>query len=347
MFDDFLSNKNSWHNTEGPLSRIIFSSRLRLARNLADVPFPWKATTAQKEAICKKIEENYRKIPILKDSFFVRMEDVAELDREFLLERHLLSREFLTSLKGKALIVSSDERISIMINEEDHFRIQFITAGFELKKCWQILNEIDTQLSKIFSFAFDQQIGYLTACPTNVGTALRTSCMLHIPALVLTKRINKMLEFMAKISFTARGFFGEGTQALGNFFQISNQGSLGFSEEELIENISSVVNQIKDQELEARDILLKKHRISLEDNVWRAFGMLRHARLMNSKEALAHLSMLSLGIDLDIIKNLERQTINELFTIIQPAHLQKIENKILKEEERDYIRAKILREKLS
>ncbi|MCM8831896.1 MAG: protein arginine kinase, partial [Candidatus Omnitrophica bacterium] len=328
MFDDFLLNKKSWHNTESHLPTIIFSSRLRLARNLVDMPFPWKATIAQKEAICKKVEENYKKIPFLKDSLFVRMEEVSELDREFLLERHLVSREFLTSLKGKALIVSLDERISIMINEEDHFRIQFIMEGLELKKCWQILNEIDNQLNKIFSFAFDPQLGYLTVCPTNVGTALRTSCMVHIPALVLTKRINKILEFIAKISFTARGFYGEGTQALGNFFQISNQGSLGFSEEELIENLTSVVNQIKDQELNAREILFKKHRLSLEDNIWRAFGLLRYARLINSKEALTHLSMLSLGIDLGIIKNLKRQIINELFAIIQPAHLQKIENKI-------------------
>lgn len=347
MFDEFLSNQNSWHNTVGPFSEIIFSSRVRLARNLEDMPFTWRATVSEKEAILKRVEENYSKVNLLKDSLFVRMEETTELDRQFLLERHLISQEFLSSLKGKALIVSSDERIAIMINEEDHFRMQFITSGFDLHKAWEVLNEIDTNLNKFFSFAFSHDFGYLTACPTNVGTALRASCMLHIPALVITKRINKILEFLAKISFTARGFFGEGTQALGNFFQISNQASLGFTEEELIDNLSSVVKQIKDQELEARELLLKKHRLSLEDSIWRAFGILKNARLINSKEALSHLSMLSLGLDMGIIKNIKRETINNLFTIIQPAHLQKIENKTLKEEERDYIRAMILREKLN
>jgi protein arginine kinase len=347
MFESFLTNQESWLNGKGPSSEIIFSSRVRLARNFSDFPFPSRATPTQKESISKRIQDAYLKVKMLKKSTFIMMEEVDDLDKQFLLERHLISQEHLTSLKGKGVIVSPDERIAIMINEEDHLRMQVITSGFDLKTCWQILNDIDTDLSKIFGFAFLPDLGFLTACPTNVGTALRVSCMLHIPALVLTKRINKILELLTKISFTARGLFGEGTQALGDFFQISNQGSLGLSEQELIDNLSGVVNQVREQEMGAREDLLKKYKLSLEDNVWRALGLLRHCRLISSKEALSHLSMLSLGLDLGIIKGIKRELINSLFVIIQPAHLQKIEAKALKEEERDYIRASILRDKLA
>jgi protein arginine kinase len=234
-----------------------------------------------------------------------------------------------------------------MINEEDHLRMQVMTSGFDLKFCWQVIDEIDNELSKYVEFAFSMPFGYLTACPTNVGTALRASCMLHLPALVLTKRIGKVLELLAKILFTTRGLFGEGTQALGDFFQVSNQASLGLCETELIDNLSGVVKQVKEQEVDARNLLFKKHKFNLEDNIWRSFGILKNCRLISSKEALSHLSMLCLGSDLGIINNIKRELINSLFISIQPAHLQKIEAKELREEERDYTRAQILRDKLS
>jgi protein arginine kinase len=240
-----------------------------------------------------------------------------------------------------------------MINEEDHLRMQVIAAGFDLNNCWETLNEIDNLLSKKVPFSFSSDLGYLTACPTNVGTGLRASCMLHLPALILTKRINKILELLARISFTTRGLFGEGTQALGNFFQISNQVSLGLSEQELIDNLIGVVNQVKTQEMDARDTLMKKLRPNLEDSIWRALGILRNSRLISSKEALGHLSILSLGLDLGIIKDNDifaqgdgKGLINSLFMMIQPAHLQKIESKSLKGAQRDYVRAEILRKKL-
>ncbi|MDD5194723.1 MAG: protein arginine kinase [Candidatus Omnitrophica bacterium] len=346
MFENLLTNQDSWLNGKGPSSEIVFSSRVRLARNFADKVFPSRAATSVKEDIRNTMEEIYSRVSALRGSTFVRMEDLEELSRQFLLERHLISQEHMASPKGKGLIVSADERIALMINEEDHLRMQVITSGFDLAACWQVLDGIDTELSGMVNFSFLPDLGYLTSCPTNVGTALRASCMLHIPALVLTKRINKILELLVKISFTARGLFGEGTQALGDFFQISNQGSLGLSEGELIDNLSGVVNQVKEQEIDARDNLLKKYKFSLEDNVWRAFGVLKNCRLIGSKEALSHLSMLSLGLDLGIIKGIKREVINSLFIIIQPAHLQRIEGKLLKEEERDYIRASILRERL-
>ncbi|MBU2102821.1 MAG: protein arginine kinase [Candidatus Omnitrophota bacterium] len=346
MFENLLTNENSWLNGKGPSSEIVFSSRVRLARNFADIPFPSRASGAQKENVCATIEGVIDNLGLLKRSSFVRMENVDEIDRQLLLERHLISQEHSISPKAKGLIVSNDERIALMVNEEDHVRLQVITSGFDLAHCWNIARQIDDELDHLVDFAFLPDLGYLTSCPTNTGTALRASCMLHIPALVLTKRINKILELLVKISFTARGLFGEGTQALGDFFQISNQGSLGLSEQEIIDNLSGVVNQVKEQEIASRDSLVKKYKFSLQDNVWRAFGILKHCRLIGSKEALSHLSMLSLGLDLGIIRGIRRELINSLFLMIQPAHLQKIENKPLKEEERDFIRASILRERL-
>jgi len=353
MFKYLLNNKDSWVNGKGPEAEIVFSSRIRLARNIANLPFPSQANNAQKIKVLDKAKEVYPKISSLKSSSFVNMAELNSLDSQFLVERHLISQEHAVNSKGKGLIMSKDEKISIMVNEEDHFRSQVILSGFDLKKCWQILDQVDKDLEKKISFSFLSDLGYLTACPTNLGTALRASCMLHLPALAFTKRINKILELLTRISFTTRGLFGEGTQALGNFFQISNQVSLGLSETELIDNLIGVVNQVKVQEIDARNFLLKKHKISLEDNVWRALGILRNSRLISSREALSHLSILCLGLDLGIIKNIDlsskekgRNIINNLFIIIQPAHLQKMESKVLEEKERDYMRAEILRKKL-
>lgn len=359
MFEDFLTNQESWLNYEGDAGDIVFSSRVRLARNFSQYPFPFRASKSKKESVLAKMKEVYCTVDALKESIFVQMQDLNDLDRQFLLERHLISKEHLSSLGGKGLIVSKDERIAIMINEEDHLRMQMLTFGFDLEQCWRKLDDVDTQLSRKIDFAFMPDLGYLTVCPTNLGTAMRVSCMLRLPALVLTKRINKILELLAKISFTVRGLFGEGTAAYGDLFQISNQVCLGIPEREVIENLSAVVNQIREQEIEARQALLKKQKLEVEDGVWRALGILRNCRLINTKEALSHLSMLSLGLDLGIIKNIvesdgpaensgqaDRARLSNLFMIIQPAHLQKIEGKMLKEKERDYIRAGIIRERL-
>lgn len=346
MFEQFLNNADTWLNGRGPFSEIIFSSRIRLARNFSDYPFPSRASKYQKKEILSKVETIYSKISGLKSGVFLRMEDVNTLDKQFLIERHLISQEHSCGFDEKGLIILPDEKLSIMVNEEDHLRMQAITSGLDLKKCWESINAIDNELASSLGFAFMPNLGYLTSCPTNVGTALRASCMLHLPALTFTKRINKILELLTKISFTTRGFFGEGTQALGDFFQISNQVSLGVSEPEIIDNLEGVVSQVKEQEIDARKDLLKKHKVNLEDNVWRSFGIVKNCRLISSKEALSHLSILSLGLDLGIIKKIDRKLLNSLFIIIQPAHLQKIEGRALKEKERDFIRAQILREKL-
>jgi protein arginine kinase len=347
MFEELLNNKDTWLSGTGPFSEIIFSSRVRLARNFSDYPFPLRANPAQKEKILEAMKSASAKISILKGARFLHMDEIDDIDRQFLLERHLISQEHMHAAKGKGLILSLDEKIALMINEEDHLRMQAIASGFDLKKAYETINIIDDSIAEFVDFSFMPNLGYLTSCPTNVGTALRASCMLHLPALTFTKRINKVLELLAKISFATRGFFGEGTQALGDFFQISNQISLGLSESEVVDNLAGVVNQVKEQEIDAREILLKKHKINLEDNVWRSFGVLLNCRLISSKEALSHLSILSLGLDLGIINRISRELLNNLFLMIQPAHLQKIEARALKEGERDFIRAQILREKLS
>lgn len=346
MFEDFLKNKKKWLNLKGFRSQIVISSRLRLARNIKDYPFPARANIKQKEKILQELKEIYPQVKEFNPAIFVKMDELDLLDRQFLLERHLVSQEHMTDLRGTGLIISLDEKLSLMINEEDHIRLQVLLPGFDLERMWRLINRVDDVLSEKISFAFLPDIGYLTSCITNVGTALRASCMLHLPALILTKRINKIFELLTKLSFTARGLFGEGTQALGNFFQISNQVSLGLSEKELIDNLYGIVVQIEEQEESAREVLLKKHKNNLEDSVWRALGILRTARLITTKEALSHLSLLRLGLDLGIIKRIKTNLINNLFIVIQPAHLQKIEGRILGEKERDYIRAVFLRHKL-
>ncbi|MBD3246273.1 MAG: protein arginine kinase [Candidatus Omnitrophica bacterium] len=354
MFDEFLSNSKSWLNGKGPSSGIVFSSRIRLARNLAAYPFVGRASFQQKNQILKKIQQAHAQIPLLSRALYLRMTEIEDVDKQFLLERHLVSREHLTSPRGRGLLVSRDEKIAVMINEEDHLRMQAVTSGFNLQECWELLNSIDDRFSKTVGYAFSPELGYLTACPTNVGTGLRGSCMLHLPALVLTKKINKILDLLTKISFTIRGLFGEGTQALGNFFQISNQVRLGLSEREIIENLTGVVNQVKSQEMDARRFLLRKYKLKMEDGVWRALGLLRNCRLVSTQESLEHLSMLSLGLDLGIIKDSHlcekgkgRELLNNLFLSVHPAHLQKIEHKVLNEKERDSVRADVLRERLS
>ncbi len=346
MFEEFLDNKDSWINKKEFSDRVVFSSRLRLARNLTDFPFPSRLNDSAAKLLISKFNHVKSFFKNGENFIFVNISDLDSQDKEFLLERHLVSQHFLCLEKG-GLIFSSDEKISIMINEEDHLRLQVIEAGFDLKKGWEKLNQIDDSFARKFSYAFMPDLGYLTSCPTNAGTALRASCMLHLPGLIFTKKIEKVLQFLTKISFTIRGFFGEGSRSLGDFFQISNQISLGVNEEEIIDNLTRVVSQVSQHELDARQLLLKKFKTNLEDTVWRALGVMRNSRLINCKETLKHLSALSLGIDLGIIREVKKEVVKSLFITTQPVHIQKIEGRILNQKERDFLRAKLLREKLS
>ncbi|MBF0485291.1 MAG: protein arginine kinase [Candidatus Omnitrophica bacterium] len=344
--NDLIHHTGEWLRATGPNGNIVLSSRIRLARNLAAFPFTNRAGKKDFEAILKMVEGAIAEIPYFKDSAFFHLNELDNIDRQFLVERHLMSHDHASNPQGKGLIVSKEEALSVMVNEEDHLRLQVMQSGFNLDATWDTINAIDNALSEKLSFAFLPEWGYLTACPTNTGTAMRGSVMVHLPALVMTRQINKVLMAIAKLSFASRGFYGEGTQAIGNFYQISNQVSLGHSERDIIQNIQGLIRQIIEQEEQARQALLVQNRSALEDKIYRAWGVLRNARIISSQETIELLSMVRLGVDVGIIEGLDHKILNELFIMIQPAHLQKIEAKKLNTFERDTKRAQVIREKL-
>jgi protein arginine kinase len=344
--DDLIHHTGEWLKGTGPSSHIVMSSRIRLARNLAKIPFPNRASKKALQDVVDNLQQAMKEIDFFKSATMFLMSDLDNIDKQFLIERHLMSHEHAANSEGKALVVSDEEVLSVMVNEEDHLRIQVMQSGLNLSETWNIINAVDDSLSRKLDYAYLGNWGYLTACPTNTGTAMRGSVMLHLPALVMTKQINKVLAAIAKLSFASRGFYGEGTQARGNIYQISNQVSLGHSEEDIIQNINGLIRQVIEQEEQARQALLLQNRAMLEDKIFRSLGVLKNAYIISSQETIELLSMVRLGIDLGIITIVDRATINELFITIQPAHLQKIEGKKLSSAARDTRRATLIREKL-
>lgn len=344
--DDLIHHTGEWLKGTGPSSHIVMSSRIRLARNLAKIPFPNRASKKALQDVVDNLQQAMKEIDFFKSATMFLMSELDNIDKQFLIERHLMSHEHATNSEGKALVVSDEEVLSVMVNEEDHLRIQVMQSGLNLSETWNIINAVDDSLSRKLDYAYLGNWGYLTACPTNTGTAMRGSVMLHLPALVMTKQINKVLAAIAKLSFASRGFYGEGTQARGNIYQISNQVSLGHSEEDIIQNINGLIRQVIEQEEQARQALLLQNRAMLEDKIFRSLGVLKNAYIISSQETIELLSMVRLGIDLGIITIVDRATINELFITIQPAHLQKIEGKKLSSAARDTRRATLIREKL-
>lgn len=344
--EQLLTHTGEWLRGTGPSANIVMSSRIRLARNLANCPFPSRSTKKELETTLNSVEQALKHISFLKGATLFRMNELDQIDRQLLVERHLMSHEHSSNPEGKGLLVSSEEVVSIMINEEDHLRIQVMRSGLNLTEGWDIINDIDDSLSKELGFSYIENWGFLTSCPTNTGTAMRGSVMMHLPALVMTKQINKVLAAISKLSFASRGFYGEGTQASGNFYQISNQVSLGHSELDIIQNINGLIRQVIEQEEQARQALLIQNRPMLEDKICRCWGLLKTARIISSQEAIELFSMVRLGVDMGIIKDVNHKALNELFIVIQPAHLQKIEGKKLNAFERDTKRASVIRQKL-
>lgn len=344
--NDLLNHTSEWLKGTGPNSDIVISSRIRLARNMEGFAFSHWANKKQGEEALKIIEEAIPKVNFLKQTTIFELTDLDSIDKQFLVERHLMSLEHAQRPDHKAIAIDNEEIVSIMVNEEDHIRMQVMQSGFNLFEAWNIINEIDDGMSKELPFAFSPDWGYLTACPTNTGTGMRGSVMLHLPALVMARQIDRVLAAIAKLSFATRGLYGEGTQASGNFFQISNQVSLGHSEDEIIASINGVIRQIIEQENQTREALLSKNRAVLEDRINRSLGILKSAHIISSQETIELLSMVRLGVDLGILKDINRAVINELFIITQPAHLQKIENKKLSSQERDVKRAELIRDRL-
>ena len=345
--NDLLNHTSEWLKGSGPNADIVISSRIRLARNLEKIPFPHWAGKDKREEVLKTIEQALSGLEHLKQGVILRLAGMDNLDKQFLVERHLMSLEHAQKTNYKAIAVDSEEVLAVMVNEEDHIRMQVMQSGFNLFEAWNIINQIDDYLAKGLRFAFSPEWGYLPACPTNPGTGMRGSVMLHLPALVMTRQVDRVLAAIAKLSFTTRGLYGEGTQATGNFFQISNQVSLGRSEPEIIDSINGIIQQIIEQENQAREAISAKNKPVLEDRINRSLGILKSARIISSQETAELLSMLRLGIDMGVIKDIDRRRVNELFIITQPAHLQKLESKKLSSEERDVKRAELIRNKLN
>lgn len=344
---ELARTNGEWLRGCGPEPDIVISSRIRLARNLADYPFISKAAPNDLGEIEKVLSSAALKLSIPAELQYFDVSKLEKLDRQFLVERQLISREHADSQGARSVVVDKSEQVSLMINEEDHLRIQVLNSGLNLEAAWERINQIDDELSNAITFAFHEKLGYLTACPTNVGTGMRVSVMMHLPALVLTRQVDKLFRSLQKISLAVRGLYGEGTQAMGDFYQISNQVTLGRGEGELVKQVREVIPTIIEYERKARHFLVNESQETLHDRVSRAYGILRTAQTISSEETMHLLSSVRMGVNLGMIDDLEIPTVNKLFINTQPAHLQKINGVELNTADRNIERARYLRMNLN
>ncbi|MGG4037523.1 protein arginine kinase [Heyndrickxia ginsengihumi] len=339
---------SSWMNNDGPDSDIVLTSRIRLARNLKNYLFPTVFDLNEAREIVNHVKAAIedKDIAAIKGFEFLKMDELTSLEKRVLVEKHLISPLLANNSPEAAVILSGDEDISIMINEEDHIRIQCLSPGLQLRETLKNAWEIDDLLEQHVDYAFDEKLGYLTSCPTNVGTGIRASVMVHLPGLVLTRQMNRLIPAIHQLGLVVRGIYGEGSEAIGNIFQISNQMTLGKSEEEIVTDLTSVIKQIIAQERSAREALIQSSNIQLEDRVYRSLGVLKYSRVMETKEAAQCLSDVRLGIDLGYIQNVSKHILNELMIITQPGFLQQYAGRTLRPYERDIRRATLIRERL-
>lgn len=339
-----------WLRGRGPQSDIVISSRVRLARNIAGYPFVNRARPRELEEVLNRCRDEMLAGQLGQDLAWVDLPESTTLDRQLLVERHLISRQHasIADHLPSAVVIGADEAVSVMINEEDHLRVQVLRSGMQLTDAFAQINQIDDQLEQKIDFAFSPRLGYLTACPTNVGTGIRVSVMLHLPALKLTGEIEKVRRAARDMHLAVRGLFGEGSEAMGDLYQISNQTTLGRSEQDLLADFEvTIVPQIIGYEQRAREALLSQRPDQLDDKIWRAWGVLTHARVLGTDEVLSLLSHLRLGVNMGRIDTVDIRTINELFLLAQPAHLQRLTNTELPPDVRRQVRAKIVRERLA
>ncbi len=344
--DSLTHTCGEWLRGTGPESDIVISSRIRLARNLAAFPFTNRASAHQKAEIEALLRDRIAKLELDPALAYVNVPSLSSLDRQFLVERQLISRELAASEGPRGVALGPRETVSLMVNEEDHVRLQVMRSGFALDETWKDIDRVDDLLEQRISYAFSEEFGYLTACPTNVGTGMRASVMLHLPGLVLTKQVEKVFRALQKINLAVRGLYGEGSRASGDFYQISNQVTLGKAETTILSEIREVIPQIINYERQARTTLVRETRQALQDRVSRAFGTLCSATMMTSEETMDLLSSVRLGVNLGLLDDLTIPTVNELFIHTQPAHLQKLMGAPLDGEERNAARARYLRTRL-
>lgn len=333
-----------WAREAGEQGDVVISSRVRLARNLRGRPFPAHADEGQLEGILGQVEAAVARTG--SSLRMTRLSGMSPVDRLVLVEKHLISPQFADRPEYRAVVLRDDEAVSIMVNEEDHLRIQTIIAGLQLTSAWRLADQLDDLLEEHLDYAFDEHKGYLTACPTNVGTGMRASLMLHLPGLIMIDQARKVLSALAHLGFNVRGLYGEGSESHGGLFQVSNQVTLGQSEEETINTLLSACRQVIEHERGARQALLRESKTQLEDRLWRSYGILANARMISSDEALRLLSDLKLGLDLGVISGIPAQVAKELVVLTRVGLLQKIAGKDLGPAERDFYRAAMIREKL-
>ena len=343
--DELVRRPGAWLAAGGDTA-IVISSRVRLARNLSGVPFPAWAKEPDCIRAWNDLVPVLSALPCLSAPLVLSMADLGLVDRLVLRERHLISIEMSEKGKGCGVVMRHDETVAIMVNEEDHLRLQAMRPGLQVQSLWEEIDAIDTQVEERVRFAFSPQLGYLTACPTNVGTGLRASVMLHLPGLRLINEIDPVIKGLSKVGLAVRGLLGEGTEAFGNMFQISNQTTLGESEDAIIRRLIQIVGEVVDHERNARARLQEQKPDVVMDRVGRAYGVLCHAHVLTSGEALDLLSALRLGVELGLIRNLDTPAINELMVLTQPGHLQKIEGVELEAGQRDIVRARIMRQSI-
>ena len=346
MFEKMISHKPPWLVTPPTTKPIAISSRIRLARNMSDIPFPGRCTDKQREEVILRVKKAAKKTDLLQKAEVLMLDSLSNIDKQFLVERHLVSPEFAQQTSPSAVIISKDETCSLMINEEDHIRMQILRSELNLEEAWEMINKFDSELEKSLPYAFSSKYGYLTACPTNVGTGLRASTMLHLPALVHEHKIGSVMSAVGKIGIAVRGLYGESSDSKGNMFQISNQITLGQDEESIVNQLHQIILRIIDHENKLRETLIVNKPYQIKNDVGRAYGTLKYAEILTSEEATNLLSSLLIGADLQVFNEVDRATVNELLIDIQPAHLQKMKGQELSSEERDIYRAKIIRTRL-
>lgn len=341
------SSSSPWMDGSGDLSDVVISSRVRLARNLTDTPFPHLLEGKDALEVLNKVFSAVERINARGGwgkLECIHLGDVSPLDRQVLVEKHLISPQHAQDGTGKGLVLSRDEKIAIMVNEEDHLRLQCLYSGLELEEAWITASGIDDLLDEWLDFAYDGQIGFLTACPTNAGTGLRASVMVHLPALAIGDEIPRVLGAVNKLGLVVRGLFGEGTQVQGNVYQISNQITLGQTEKEIIENLALVAKQVVSEEKRFRESLYKTRRVELEDRIFRSWGILTNARSLSSSEAIKLWSDVRLGVELGLIPGLTTKQVNEVLVLVQPNFVQRAFGRTMQPEERDVKRADLIRQ---
>lgn len=348
LFDDLLNTPAKWMVESRDEHDIVLTSRIRLARNLTATPFPGWATRQQRADTLAQTSAEARQLAAMKGGYYAELSELDQQKKQLLVERHLISRELAARAEGCAVLVSRTQNASILFNEEDHLRLQYILPGIQLKKAWAAVSKIDSELEDRLPYAYNTRLGYITACPTNLGTGMRASVMMHLPGLVISEQMQQVVQAAVQLNITIRGLYGEGTEATGNLFQISNQSTLGDSEEQIVERMTRFTADLANQEWNARRRLLQASNLQVKDRVSRAYGLLTNATLLSTQEALGLLSFLRMGASLDIFSNQALKHVNKTIMNIQPAHLAHLAPAAqATPEDRDQIRANIIRKELS